>query len=70
MESRYVFTRSASMGDIARNKALIRVLRYVILDSGEYSWFGYPDIRIPVEITSFESNLHSETPFHPFSLFM
>ena len=29
----------------------MRVLRYVISDSGRYSKFGYPDIRIPVEIT-------------------
>ena len=29
-----------------------RVLGYVISDSGKYSGFGYPDIRIPVEITS------------------
>ena len=31
--------------------AIFRVLRYVISDSGKYSGFGYPDIRIPVEIT-------------------
>ena len=30
----------------------MRVLGYVISDSGRYSKFGYPDIRIPVEITN------------------
>ena len=40
------------MGDINRNKAQIRVLGYVIPDSGKHSGFGYPDIRIPVEITT------------------
>ena len=30
----------------------MRVLGYVISDSGRYSKFGYPDIRIPVEITT------------------
>ena len=33
---------------------MFRVLGYVISDSGKYSGFGYPDIRIPVEITAYE----------------
>ena len=37
---------------INNNKDKIRVLGYVISDSGKYSGFGYPDIRIPIEITS------------------
>ena len=48
MKSRYVCTGSANLGDISRNKASIRVLGYVISDSGKYSGFGYPDIRIPL----------------------
>ena len=28
-------------------------------DSGKYSGFGYPDIRVPVEITNFDS-IHFE----------
>ena len=35
----------------------MRVLGYVISDSGRYSKFGYPDIRIPVEITTVVINL-------------
>ena len=56
MKSRYVCTRSANVGDIDSNKAYIRVLGYVISDSGKYSGFGYPDIRIPVEITISNGN--------------
>ena len=52
MKSRYVCTQSANVGDIDSNKAYIRVLGYVISDSGKYSGIGYPDIRVPVEITS------------------
>ena len=52
MKSRYVCIRSANVGDIKRNKALIRVFGYVISDSGKYSGFGYPDIQVPVEITN------------------
>ena len=54
MKSRHVGTRSSNMGDIGSTCALMRVLGYVISDSGRYSKFGYPDIRIPVEITSYE----------------
>ena len=32
-----------------------RVFGYVISDSGRYSVIGYPDIQIPVEITSVNS---------------
>ena len=45
--------------------AIFRVLGYVISDSGKYSGFGYPDIRIPVEITSLYlcgSAQHTEKP--------
>ena len=52
MKSRHVGTRSSNMGDIGSTYALMRVLGYVISDSGRYSKFGYPDIRIPVEITN------------------
>ena len=52
MKSRYVCTRSANVGDIDSNKDYIQVPGYVISDSGKYSGFRYPDIRIPVEITS------------------
>ena len=39
------------MGDI--NSSLnVSGTGYVISDSGKYSGFGYPDIRIPVEITN------------------
>ena len=51
MKSRYVCTWSTNVGDINSNKAYIRVLGYLISYSGKYSGFGYPDIRIPVEIT-------------------
>ena len=33
---------------------MFQVLVYVISDSGKYSGFGYPNIRIPVEITSYK----------------
>ena len=33
----------------------MRVLGYVISDSGRYSKFGYLDIRIPVEITTLKA---------------
>ena len=59
MKSRYVCTRSANVGDIDSNKAQIRVIGYVILDSGKYSGFSYPDIRIPIEINSFIISDHS-----------
>ena len=49
MKSRYVCTWSANVGDINRNKLRFG---YEISDSGKYSGFGYPDIRVPVEITS------------------
>ena len=64
MKSRYVCTRSANVGDIKRNKALIRVLGYVISDSGKYSGFRYPDIRVPVEITSssLSDRTHKQSP--------
>ena len=52
MKLRYVCTRSAKVGDINSNKPSIRVLGYVISDSGKYSGYRYPDIRIPVEITT------------------
>ena len=39
------------MGNIDSIKAYIRVLGYVISDSGKYLGFGYPDIRIPIENT-------------------
>ena len=52
----------------------MRVLGYVISDSGRYSKFGYPDIRIPVEITNINLSsargvdnskvVYSLTPFY------
>ena len=51
MKLRYVCTLSANVADIERNIDSIRVLGFVISDSGKYSGFGYPDIQIPVEIT-------------------
>ena len=54
MKLRYVCTRSTNIADINSKKALIRVLGYVISDLSKYSGFGYPDIWIPVEITSWK----------------
>ena len=53
MKSRYVCTRSSNMGDIDSTKAKIQLLGYLISDSGKDSGIGNPDIRIPVEITSY-----------------
>ena len=52
MKSRYVCTWSANVGDINRNKLRFG---YEMSDLGKYSGFGYPDIRVPVEITSINS---------------
>ena len=55
---------SANMCDTGSTFAYMGLLGYVIPDSGTYSDIGYPDIRIPFEITS----LHYKVLFIEFTL--
>ena len=52
MKSRYGGTWSSNMGDIDNHNAEMVLLRYVVSDLDKYSTIGYPNIWVPIEITT------------------